>query len=216
VTAVKHAFRHANWPKSVNSAFVFFSDCAFPDGNCHLVTAVDFTLTEAPMKEKDKHDDRPLKQAFAKFASSVAYFAGSPLAFSAALTSLIAWALCGPFFDYSEAWQLVINTGTTIVTFMMVFVIQNSQNRDSMAIQIKLDELIRASGAKNSMIDLECLSEDELAELRIKFAEIANRARKDEYKVEKRMNGKHKPRKSKATAASPRPRKSKPLPRVQI
>jgi low affinity Fe/Cu permease len=123
------------------------------------------------------------------------------LAFSVAFLSLVAWGLSGPFFDYSETWQLVINTGTTIVTFMMVFVIQNSQNRDGLAIQIKLDELIRAIGAKNSMIDLECLSEEELAELRIKIAEIADRARTDEVRVEDRgrcTNGKRKSRRSKA------------------
>src|SRR5690348_7071329 len=117
-----------------------------------------------PQTPKDAH---PLTKAFAAFASAVARAAGSPAAFTLAVLSLVAWALCGPFFDYSQGWQLVINTGTTIVTFMMVFVIQNSQNRDSMAIQIKLDELIRASGAKNTMIDLEGLSEEELAELQV-------------------------------------------------
>ena len=153
------------------------------------------------MKQQTRRYEHPLNHAFASFASAVAHFAGSPLAFSVAFLSLVAWGLSGPFFDYSEAWQLVINTGTTIVTFMMVFVIQNSQNRDGLAIQIKLDELIRASGAKNSMIDLECLSEEELAELRVKFAEIADRARKDEGKVEDRertINGKRKSRRSKA------------------
>jgi low affinity Fe/Cu permease len=155
------------------------------------------------MRQRATQEEHPWKKAFASFASSVAYFAGSPLAFSAALISLIVWALCGPLFDYSEAWQLVINTGTTIVTFMMVFVIQNSQNRDSMDIQIKLDELIRASGAKNTMIDLECLSEDELAQLRVKFSEIADEARKDEHEVgaeQKRTNGKHRRRKPRAKA----------------
>ena len=151
------------------------------------------------MKKKTKkadfeeHSEHPLKRAFGTFASAVASAAGSPAAFTIALLSLVAWALSGPFFAYSEAWQLVINTGTTIVTFMMVFVIQNSQNRDSLAVQIKLDELIRASGAKNSMIDLECLSEEELAELRVKFAEIAGEARKDEKTVEQaeeKVNGK--------------------------
>ena len=153
------------------------------------------------MKEQPRRYEHPLNHAFASFASAVSHFAGSPLAFSVAFLSLVAWGLSGPFFDYSEAWQLVINTGTTIVTFMMVFVIQNSQNRDGLAIQIKLDELIRASGAKNSMIDLECLSEEELAKLRIKFAEIADRARKDEVRVEDRersINGKRKSHKSKA------------------
>jgi low affinity Fe/Cu permease len=146
----------------------------------------------------------PLAHAFARFASAVATAAGSPAAFTVALLSLVAWALCGPLFGYSEGWQLVINTGTTIVTFMMVFVIQNSQNRESMAVQIKLDELIRASGAKNSMIDLECLSEEELAALRIKFAQIANEARKDEDEVvrqEKQMNGRHRARDTRAKSA---------------
>jgi low affinity Fe/Cu permease len=149
------------------------------------------------LAHKDAH---PLTKAFATFASAIASAAGSPAAFTLAVLSLVAWALCGPLFGYSEGWQLVINTGTTIVTFMMVFVIQNSQNRDSMAIQIKLDELIRASGAQNSMIDLECLSEEELAELRVKFAEIADRARKDERRVENQeshVNGKKRMRKSK-------------------
>jgi low affinity Fe/Cu permease len=155
-------------------------------------------------KTPAKTDAHPLAHAFAKFASAVAIAAGSPAAFTVALLSLVIWALCGPLFDYSEAWQLVINTGTTIVTFMMVFVIQNSQNRESMAVQIKLDELIRASEAKNSMIDLEGLSEEELAELRIKFAQIADEARKDETEVirqEKRINGRHRPQRPKAKSA---------------
>ena len=144
----------------------------------------------------------PLSTTFGKFASAIATAAGSPAAFTVALVSLVAWALSGPFFAYSEAWQLVINTGTTIVTFMMVFVIQNSQNREGLAVQIKLDEIIRAlGGAKNSMIDLECLSEEELAELRVKFAEIADEARKDEKAVEQtqeHINGKA-PRRNRRT-----------------
>ncbi len=139
------------------------------------------STADSSLVHKDAH---PITKGFAAFASAIARAAGSPAAFTLAVVSLVAWALCGPLFGYSEGWQLVINTGTTIVTFMMVFVIQNSQNRDSMAIQIKLDELIRASGAKNSMIDLECLSAEELAELRVKFAEIADEARKDEETVE--------------------------------
>jgi low affinity Fe/Cu permease len=133
--------------------------------------------------------EHPLSRAFGTFASAIATAAGSPAAFTVALVSLVVWALSGPFFSYSEAWQLIINTGTTIVTFMMVFVIQNSQNREGLAVQIKLDEIIRAlGGAKNSMIDLEHLSEEELAELRIKFAEIADEARKDEDTVERAEN----------------------------
>jgi low affinity Fe/Cu permease len=162
------------------------------------------------MKKKTQtaSTQHPLSRAFGTFASAIATAAGSPAAFTVALVSLVVWALSGPFFNYSEAWQLVINTGTTIVTFMMVFVIQNSQNRDSLAVQIKLDELIRASGAKNSMIDLEGLSEEELAELRVKYAEIADEARKDEKVVEQaeeeHINGK-KPgrRRAKGKPANP-------------
>lgn len=126
-----------------------------------------------------------INDLFSKFASKVAWAAGSPITFGIALAALIAWAASGPFFEYSQAWQLLVNTGTTITTFLMVFVIQNSQNRDGLAAQIKLDEIIRAvSGAKNSMIDLECLSDEQLAELRTKFAEIAQEARTDEEKVD--------------------------------
>jgi low affinity Fe/Cu permease len=153
--------------------------------------------------EKDAH---PLTHAFGRFASAIATAAGSPAAFTIALLCLVTWAICGPLFGYSESWQLVINTGTTIVTFMMVFVIQNSQNRDSLAVQIKLDELIRASGAKNSMIDLECLSEEELAELRVKFAEIADEARKDENAVKRaegHINGERARRRPKAKRIHP-------------
>jgi low affinity Fe/Cu permease len=154
------------------------------------------------MSQTVQHSSR-FSGMFGRFASALATAAGSPVAFSIALISLIAWGASGPFFDYSETWQLVINTGTTIVTFMMVFVIQNSQNREGLAVQIKLDEIIRAlGGAKNSMIDLECLSEEELGELRQKFAQIAVVARKDEEKVEERqtkLNGRG-PAKPEATS----------------
>ena len=133
---------------------------------------------------------------FSKFAGKVAWAAGSPVTFGIALAALLAWAASGPYFGFSQGWQLLVNTGTTITTFLMVFVIQNSQNRDGLAAQIKLDEIIRAvSGAKNSMIDLECLSDKELAELRVRFAEIAEVARSDETKVnsvrEKKANRKN-------------------------
>lgn len=141
---------------------------------------------------------------FATFASKVAWAAGSPVTFGVALASLAAWAAAGPFLDYSTGWQLLVNTGTTITTFLMVFVIQNSQNRDGLAAQIKLDEIIRAvSGAKNSMIDLECLTDQELAELRVKFAAIADQARRDEEKVQKRerrLNGRQRTKKNGTSA----------------
>lgn len=150
------------------------------------------------MSSKPKHCGSTWSDTFATFAGKVAWAAGSPITFGVALALLAAWAAAGPFLDYSTGWQLLVNTGTTITTFLMVFIIQNSQNRDGLAAQIKLDEIIRAvSGAKNSMIDLECLSDQELAELRAKFAEIAEEARNDEVKVERRerrVNGRSKAR----------------------
>ncbi|CAO4144727.1 low affinity iron permease family protein [Methylorubrum aminovorans] len=107
-----------------------------------------------------------LSRTFTTFAGKVAKWAGHPLAFAAGSAIVVGWAVSGPFFGYSETWQLVINTGTTIVTFLMVFLIQNSQNRDGAAIQAKLDELIRASAAQNRYIGIEHLTEEELDELR--------------------------------------------------
>ncbi len=115
---------------------------------------------------------------FASFAAKASRFAGSSLAFAIAFLSILLWGIAGPYFHYSEPWQMIVNTGTTICTFLMVFVIQNSQNRDGLALQIKLDEIIRAiGGAKNSMIDLEGLSHEELAELKLKFSQLAEKAR---------------------------------------
>jgi low affinity Fe/Cu permease len=114
--------------------------------------------------------DGSMKEAFRKFAHRTSEALGSPMAFAAALLVIVAWALTGPLFDFSETWQLVINTGTTIVTFLMVFVIQNTQNRDIRALHLKLDELLRAmEGARNSLIELEDLSDVELARLAREF-----------------------------------------------
>ena len=105
-------------------------------------------------------------KTFTEFASRVAHSTGRPVTFIGAVLVVIAWAATGPVFRYSDTWQLVINTGTTIVTFLMVFLIQNTQNRDGAAIQAKLDELIRASAAQNRYIGIEHLTEEELDELR--------------------------------------------------
>ena len=122
---------------------------------------------------------KSLEKSFAAFAALISKWAGSSSIFALASISILAWAVCGPFFGYSAEWQMVVNTGTTICTFLMVFIIQNSQNRDGIALQIKLDEIIRAVGsAENSMIDLESLSQEDLENLREKFAILAQDARK--------------------------------------
>lgn len=109
-------------------------------------------------------------KGFAEFASRVARAAGRPVTFAISLILIVVWAITGPLFGFSDTWQLVINTGTTIVTFLMVFLIQNTQNRDGAAIQAKLDELIRASAAQNRFIGIEGLDEEELDELRARLA----------------------------------------------
>src|SRR5688572_26720645 len=107
---------------------------------------------------------------FRKFAHRVALTVGSAWAFLAALTIVLVWALTGPIFGYSDTWQLIINTGTTVITFLVVFIIQNTQNRDAQAIHLKLDELIRAlHGARNQLVELEELSDEELESLQAEF-----------------------------------------------
>ncbi len=115
---------------------------------------------------------------FTRFARWSSRAAGSPYAFVAAVAIVVLWLVSGPLFGFSDTWQLVINTGTTIVTFLMVFVIQASQNRDSEAIQVKLDELIRAiAGAQNRLLDLEELEEDEIERIRSEYRQLASKAR---------------------------------------
>ena len=120
------------------------------------------------------------KNLFEKFANTATTFTGSSYAFLGALAIVIIWAVSGPIFNYSETWQLVINTGTTIITFLMVFLIQKSQNKDSKAIQIKLNELIAASkSASNRIVDIEDLTEDELNLLHKYYEKLANEAKDD-------------------------------------
>jgi low affinity Fe/Cu permease len=118
--------------------------------------------------------------AFHRLAKTVSRSTGHPAAFALAIAIVVAWLFSGPAFGFSDTWQLVINTGTTIVTFLMVFLIQNTQNRDGEAVQLKLDELIRAvQGAHNAVLDIEELTEQELDSLRGRYAQMARQARED-------------------------------------
>ena len=123
---------------------------------------------------------RPTKSNswFSRFAKLTAKITGKPVTFMIAVSVIVVWAITGPVFGFSDTWQLIINTGTTIITFLMVFLIQNTQNRDSEAMQVKLDELIRATkGAQNALLDLEELEEDELDRIKAGYGKIAEQAR---------------------------------------
>jgi low affinity Fe/Cu permease len=117
---------------------------------------------------------------YSNFAKNTSHFCGRPRTFSLAVAIIAVWIITEPIFGFSDTWQLVINTGTTIITFLMVFLIQNTQNRDTEAIQIKLDELIRATqGAHNALMDLEELEDEELHAFRRKYQLLASKARAD-------------------------------------
>ena len=137
------------------------------------------TKRRKPTGRVELHPEpRTWARIFDETAASVARAAGRPSAFGIALLVIIVWGVSGPIFQYSDTWQLIINTGTTIVTFLMVFLIQNAQNRDSAAIQVKLDEIVRSSNAENQFVGIEHLTEDEIEELRAKCEARASQARK--------------------------------------
>jgi low affinity Fe/Cu permease len=121
---------------------------------------------EAERSNAGRPQSRGVSHLFGKIANRTSQAAGRASTFMVAFGVVIVWAVTGPLFGYSDTWQLVINTGTTIVTFLMVFLIQNSQNRDGAAIQVKLDELIRVSAAHNSFVGIEHLTDDELEDIR--------------------------------------------------
>lgn len=117
---------------------------------------------------------------FTKFATTISRHTGHPTTFGAAVILILAWIITGPIFGFSETWQLIINTSTTIITFLMVFLIQSTQNRDTEALHLKLDELIRTNKeAHNALLDLEELTEDELDRIRVRYEKLAEKARED-------------------------------------
>jgi low affinity Fe/Cu permease len=139
-------------------------------------------------------DATTLRGFFRRFAASVSAAVGSAWAFVVAALCVVIWALLGPHYHYSDTWQLIINTSTTIVTFLMVFLIQNSQNRDARAIHLKLDELIRAvNGARNNLVDLEELSDEELDHLQQQFKRLQQREMR-------KTNGEKREERAEATA----------------
>jgi low affinity Fe/Cu permease len=128
--------------------------------------------TNQPMRPTKSH------ASFTRFAKATSRWTGRPIAFLLALVVIIVWLATGPLFHFSDTWQLVINTGTTIITFLMVFLIQNTQFRDTEAVQVKLDELLRVTrGAHNSLLDLEELEDAELDKIKLVYQAIAERAR---------------------------------------
>lgn len=139
-------------------------------------------MPKSPLHNQPKSKPGP-NLWFTRFAGRAAHFTGTPWVFAVALLSIVAWAATGPLLGFSEVWQLTVNTGTTIITFLMVFLIQNTQNRDAVAMQIKLDELIRATRtAENSLLDLEELTEDELDKFRNTYEKLAEQARAAQQK----------------------------------
>jgi low affinity Fe/Cu permease len=152
--------------------------------------------------QKKKHsagDTGGFSRIFGDLANKTSQAAGQASAFMLAAGVVLVWAITGPLFGFSDTWQLVINTGTTIVTFLMVFLIQNSQNRDSAAIQVKLDELIRVGAAHNSLVGIEHLTDDELEDLQFK---CEARAKAEKYGEETVKETSEKARKAAAHAAS--------------
>jgi len=127
-------------------------------------------------KENGSHGSA-FSKYFSRFSHAAAHATGTPAAFLLAALTILVWAITGPLFHYSDTWQLVINTGTTIVTFLMVFLIQSTQNRDSKAVHLKLDELVRSSQARNVFADLESASDAELESLQREFEELRKKSR---------------------------------------
>jgi len=154
---------------------------AFPAPHENTVTPVNHSQTQ---KLKEHENERDIfcvvSDAFRIFARRSSVMLGSAWAFAGAMLVILVWILTGPTFHFSDTWQLIINTGTTIVTFLMVFLIQNTQNRDAKATQLKLDEVIRAlKMARNELVDLEDLSDQDLKKLEAQFKQLREKAERD-------------------------------------
>jgi len=147
------------------------------------------------------------KQFFENFATKASKAVGSPYAFVSALSLVVAWAICGPFFDFSETWQLVINTGTTIITFLMVFLIQKSQNKDSLAIQLKLNELVASNKeSSNRLVDIESMTEDEMIIVQKYYHKLSELSNKEEpIKTSHSIEEAHEDHQEKYTSPSKKP-----------
>ncbi len=131
--------------------------------------------------KKNNHTTAKKQNPFEKFAQKVTTITGSTVAFISACSLIIVWLLSGPFFNYSQTWQLIINTGTTIITFLMVFLIQKTQNKDSLALQLKLNELVACNKmASNRLIDVEDMTEDEMRTIQKYYAKLAEMTKKEE------------------------------------
>ena len=151
--------------------------------DCPTVCELKIELVNKTQGEKLKEKERPrdflsvVRDAFRIFARNSSTILGSAWAFTIAVVVIVIWAATGPAFHFSNTWQLIINTGTTIVTFLMVFLIQNTQNRDAKAVHLKLDEIIRAiKGARNELVDLEELSDEDLKKLEEQFQRLRKKA----------------------------------------
>jgi low affinity Fe/Cu permease len=151
------------------------------------------------------------EKAFSKFASRTARVTGQPITFLACVAVVLLWAISGPFFGFSETWQLVINTGTTIITFLMVFLIQNTQNRDSEAVQAKLDALVLVSDAENDFVGIEDLTDRELREMHRRCAKAAKAHTDLHQKLNAELESREadKPKLARKTASPKRPAKTK-------
>ena len=148
---------------------------AASDGRRGFVVALEWKPSEVLSRTKtwQRRYARAMSMSFRKFSHAVSAVVGKPVSFAAAVAVVLVWAGTGPYFHYSDTWQLVINTGTTVVTFLMVFLIQSTQNRDTLTLQLKLDELIRAhTGARNKLVDLEEMSDEELTALEHEFRRV--------------------------------------------